>query len=131
MKKKDAIEFAKRFCWTVKDAERAFAEVYFKEANEQTLLLAMAKFAGSELLKRQQLQAAQKTQVTRNRNYIRRIELEFTETVEAQEKEITEMRSVFLPVIFKLYKFSKPLGLKDPWIEALMTTYEEYQEESA
>jgi hypothetical protein len=131
MKKKEAIEFAKSFDWTEADAKRAFIEIDLKEANEETLLLAMAKFAGFELLERQRSQAAQKAQVTKNRNYIKKIELEFTETVEAQEKEIAEMRSAFLPVIFKLYKFGQSFGLKDPWIEALMTTYEEYQEKSA
>ena len=131
MKKKDAIEYAKSFDWTEADAKRALAGIDLKEANEQTLLLAMAKFSGSELLERQRLQAAQKAQVTKKKNYIKKIELEFTEKVEAQEKEIAEMRSLFLPVIFKLYKFGQSFGLKDPWIEALMMTYEEYQQETA
>lgn len=131
MNKRDAIEFAKSFNWTEADAKRAFKEVDLKEASEQILLVAMAQFAGSELLKRQRLQAAQKTQVTKNKNHIKKIELEFIEKVEEQEKEIAEMRSLFLPVIFNFYQFGKTFGLNDPWIEALMTTYDEYQEESA
>lgn len=131
MKKKEAIEFAKSFNWTEADAKRALAEIDLKEADEQTILLAMAKFSGSELFERQRLQAAQKAQVTKKKNYIKKIELEFVEKVEAQEKEIAEMRSLFLPVIFKLYKFGRTFGLKDPWIEALMMTYEEYKQESA
>lgn len=128
MKKREAIEFAISCDWTKADAERAFKETNLKEASEQTLLLAMAQFAGSELFKRQNLQKAQKAQVTKKKNYIKQIELEFTEKIEAQEKEITEMRSLFLPVIFKLYEFGQSFGLKDPWIEALMMTYEEYRE---
>ena len=131
MKKKDAIKFATNFNWTKADAERAFKEINLKEASQQTLLLAMAEFSGSELLKRQNLQKAQKAQVTKNRKYIKKIELEFAETVEAQEKEISEMRSTFLPVIFKLYQFGQSFGLKDHWIEALIVTYEEYQQEAA
>jgi hypothetical protein len=131
MKKKDAIEFAKNLNWTEADAKRAFKDIDLKEASEQTLLLAMAKFAGSELLKRQNLQKAQKAQVTKNKNHIKKIELEFAETVEAQEKEISEIRSAFLPVIFKLYNFGQSFGLKDPWIEALMITYQEYSEDAA
>ncbi len=46
MRKQDAIAFAKRFDWTVADAKRAFVDLDIKEADEQSLLLAMANFAG-------------------------------------------------------------------------------------
>ena len=131
MKKKEAIEFAKSFNWTEADAKRAFIDIDFKKASNETLLLAMANFAGLELLERQRLQAAQKAQVTKKKKYIKKIELEFAKTVEAQEKEISEMRSAFLPVIFKLYQFGQFFGLKDPWIEALMVIYQEHQQEAA
>ena len=131
MKKKEAIEFAKSFNWTEADAKRAFINIDFKKASRENLLIAMANFAGLELLERQRLQAAQKAQVTKKKNYIKKIELEFAETVEAQEQKISEMRSAFLPVIFKLYQFGQSFGLKDHWIEALMVTYKEYQQEAA
>ena len=131
MRKQDAIAFAKRFDWTVADAKRAFVDLDIKEADEQSLLLAMANFAGKELLERQRLQAAQKGQVTKKKNEIKRIELEFAQTIESHEKEIHQMRSTFIPVISSLYKFAKKFGLKDPWIEALLTTYEEHQRKSA
>ena len=41
------------------------------------------------------------------------------------------MRSTFIPVISSIYKFANNFGLKDPWIEALLANYEEYQKQSA
>ncbi len=131
MRKQDAIAFAKKFDWTAADAKRAFVDLDIKEADEQTLLLAMANFAGKELLERQRLQAAQKGQVTKKKNEIKKIELEFAATIESHEKEIHQMRSSFIPVISSLYKFANKFGLKDPWIEALLATYEEHQQKSA
>ncbi len=129
--KKQAIEFAKEFNWTAKDAERAFANLDLKQADEQDLLIALVKFAGINLLKRQRLQAAQKRQVTQKNNYIKKIEVEFVEKFEEQNKTIQEMRSIFLPVIARLYNFAKPFGLNDPWIEAMLATYEQYSKEVA
>ena len=131
MRKQDAIAFAKEFDWTAADAKRAFVDLDIKEADEQSLLLAMANFAGKELLERQRLQAAQKGQVTRKKNEIKKIELEFTAKIDSQEKEIHQMRSTYIPVISSLYKFASKFGLKDPWIEALLETYEEHQQKSA
>ncbi len=131
MRKQDAIAFAKKFDWTAADAKRAFVDLDIKEADEQSLLLAMANFAGKELLERQRLQAAQKGQVTRKKNEIKKIELEFAAKIESQEKEIHQMRSTFIPVISSLYKFAHKFGLRDPWIEALLETYEEHQQKSA
>ncbi len=125
------IAFAKNFDCTAADAKRAFVDLDIKEADEQTLLLAMANFAGRALLERQRLQAAQKGQVTRKKNEIKKIELEFAETIKSHEKEIQEMRSSFIPVISKIYKFANQFGLTDTWIEALLATYEEHQQKSA
>lgn len=131
MLKQDAIAFAKEFNWTAADAKRAFVDLDLKASDEQTLLLAMANFAGRELLERQRLQAAQKGQVTRKKNEIKKIESEFVATIESQEKAIQEMRSSFIPVIASLYKIANKIGFKDDWIEALLVTYEEHQQKSA
>ena len=48
MRKQDAIVFAKKFGWTAADAKRALINIDIKEADEQTLLLAMANFAGKD-----------------------------------------------------------------------------------
>lgn len=125
--KKQAIEFAKQFNWTAKDAERAFAGLNPSQADEQVLLMALVKFAGSELLERQRLQAAQKAQVTKKKNEIKKIELDFQQKIEEGEQKLKELRSTFIPVIATLYRLVKPFGLQDPWIEAILETYQEYQ----
>ena len=131
MRKKDAIEFAKKFDWTAADAKIAFADLDIKEADEQSLLLAMVNFAGTELSKRQRSRAAYQGHVTRKKQEIKGIELEFAGALESHEKEIQELRSSFIPVIAGLYKFANKFGLEDPWIEALLVTYEEHQQKSA
>lgn len=125
--KKEAIEFAKQFNWTGKDAERAFADIDLKEADEQALLIALVKFAGTELLERQRLQAAQKGQVTKKVKYIKEIEIDFANKVDEYEQTLHKERSIFVNLITTIYKFAKPLGFEDPWIEALLAKYNEYQ----
>ncbi len=122
MLKKEAISLAKSHGWTAKDAERAYAGLDFNKVSQEQIVDALVRFAGPELLERQRLQAAQKAQVTRKKNHIKKIEIEFNEKIEEGEKKIAEMRSTFLPLIDKIYNFAKPFGLEDPWIEALLAT---------
>ena len=129
--KKQAIEFTKQFNWTAKDAERAFADLNLQEADEQAILIALVKFAGPELLERQRLQAAQKAQVTQKKKYIKKIELDFQQQIEEGEKKLEDLRSTFLPVIASIYRFAQPFGLKDPWIEAILITYEQHLEKAS
>ena len=125
---KQAIEYAKQLNWTGADAQRAYEALNLKEADEQDLLLALVKFAGSELAERQRLQAAQKGQVTKKSNYIKQIELDFAAKVEQYEDTLKQERSVFVSVIAKVYRLAHPFGLKDPWIETLISQYSEYQD---
>jgi len=129
--KKEAITFAKKFNWTAADAERAFNGLDFKNADEQALLLALVNFAGSQLYERQRLQAAQKGQVTKKTNYIKEIETEFANKVSEYEQALEQERSIFVGIIAGVYKFAKPFGLKDPWIEALLATYQEDKKDEA
>jgi hypothetical protein len=129
--KKQAIEFAKQFGWTAADAERAFSDLNFKEADEQALLLALVNFAGPQLFERQRLQAAQKGQVTKKNNYIKQIETDFANKVGEYEEALEQQRSLFVGIIAGIYKFAKPFGLKDPWIEALLNTYEGDKKDAA
>lgn len=131
MTKKEAIEFAKQFNWTEADAKRAFSHIDFHATNQQELLIELAKFAGPELLNRQRLQAAQKSQVTRKKNEIKQIEAEYQQHMEQSQQTIQEMQSLFIPVIAKLYRFSQPFGLKDPWIEAMLATYEQHHQKAS
>jgi hypothetical protein len=129
--KKEAITFAKKFNWTAADAERAFNGLDFKNADEQALLLALVNFAGSQLYERQRLQAAQKGQVTKKTNYIKEIETEFANKVSEYEQALEQERSIFVGIIAGVYKFAKSFGLKDPWIEALLATYQEDKKDAA
>ncbi len=131
MTKTEAITFAKKFNWTAADAERAFYGLDFKEADEQALLLALVNFAGSQLYERQRQQAAQKGQVTKKTNYIKKIETDFANKVSEYEEALEQQRSIFVGIIAGIYKLAKPFGLKDPWIEALLTTYEEDKKDAA
>jgi hypothetical protein len=127
MLKKDAITFAKQFGWTGADAERAYHNLDFKQATEQDLLKAMVTFAGPELLERQRLQGAQRGQVTKKNNYIEKIETEFAEKVVEYEETLQSERSTFVAIISRVYKVAKQFGLKDPWVETLISQYEEHQ----
>ena len=131
MTKTEAITFAKKFNWTAADAKRAFDGLDFKKADEQALLLALVNFAGPQLLERQRLQGAQKAQVTKKTNYIKEIETEFVNKVNEYEEALEQQRSIFVGIIAGIYKLAKPFGLKDPWIEALLTTYEEDKKDAA
>lgn len=124
--KQQSIEFAKQYKWTAKDAQRAFVNLNFKEADEKDLLIAMAEFAGKELLARQRLQAGQKTQVTKKTKYIKEIEQDFAQKISEYDENLRKERSLFVGIIANLYKFGKTFGLRDPWTETLLSQYEEY-----
>ena len=131
MTKTEAITFAQKFNWTAADAKKAFDGLDFKKADEQTLLLALVKFAGPELYDRQRKQAAHKGLVTKKTNYIEKIETDFANKVSEYEETLEKERSLFVGIIAGIYKFAKPLGLKDPWIETLLATYEGDKKDAA
>ena len=129
--KRQAIKFATDLGWTQKDAERAYEAngVDFKlisPNDEFTLTLALASFAGEALYDRQRKQAAQKGQVTKKKNEIKQIKLEYAEKIDQIEEKISRERSLFVTIIDRIYRLSQPFGLKDPWIEALLAKYQEH-----
>ncbi|KST67615.1 hypothetical protein [Mastigocoleus testarum] len=126
--KKEAIEYAKKFNWTAADAKRAFANLNLEEASEQDILMALVTFAGSELLERQRLQAAQKGQVTKKNNYIKQVEQDFATKIDQYEETLKKERSLFVSTIAKVYQFAQRFGLSDPWIETLLSQYNKYQD---
>lgn len=125
--KKEAIEYAKKFNWTAADAKRAFANVNLEGASEQDILMALATFAGSELLERQRLQAAQKGQVTKKNNYIKQVEQDFATKIDQYEETLKKERSLFVSTIAKVYQIAQRFGFSDPWIETLLSQYDKYQ----
>lgn len=74
MNKLQAVELLVSEKWTKADANRALEGVDFStNPDELTIRRAISLFSGAELINRQRLQAAQKTQVTRKKNEIERI----------------------------------------------------------
>ncbi|MEL7140601.1 MAG: hypothetical protein AAFY33_05455 [Cyanobacteria bacterium J06643_4] len=128
--KQEAISYAKHFGWTGADAERAFASIDLKEADELTLLTAMVNFAGPNLYERQRLQGAQKGLVTKKTKYIKKIELEFAQKVSQYEEDQARERSLFVGTIGRIYTIAKRFGFSDPWVEMLLEQYNEYQKEA-
>jgi aminoglycoside N3'-acetyltransferase len=127
MTQQDAIQYAKHFGWTEADAKRAFASIDLKNADELALLTAMVNFAGPTLYKRQRLQGAQKGLVTKKENYIKQIELEFTEKINDYEEQLSTERSLFVATIARVYGVAKRFGFQDSWIEMLIEQYDDYQ----
>lgn len=125
--KKEAISYAKHFGWTEADAKRAFADIDLTEADELAFLTAMVNFAGPTLFERQRLQGAQKGLVTKKENYIKQIELEFSEKVSEYEEQLSAERSLFVATIAKVYGIANRFGFKDSWVEMLLEQYDDYQ----
>ncbi len=87
MNKLQAIELLVSEKWTKEDAKRALVGVDFSaNPDELTIRKATSLFSGTELIHRQRLQAAQKTQVTKKTNEIERLE-------KAHELEIEKLKA--------------------------------------
>jgi hypothetical protein len=130
MNQTEAIEQAKKWGWTAADAKRALEAASYP-IDELALLKTFTLFAGTELKKRQYLQAAQKAQVTKKTNHIEKIETDFANQISNYQETLEKQQSLFVGVISRLYKLAKPFGLQDPWIEALLVQYEQYQKDAA
>ncbi len=127
MLKREAIAFAQQYGWTGKDAERALAGLDLKLASQNDLVNVLLQFAGPELLERQRLQGAQKGQVTKKTNQLKKVQTEFADKVAEYEETIALERSQFVDVIARLYGFGNRFGLQDPWIETLLNQYAKYK----
>jgi hypothetical protein len=121
--KASAIAYATQMSWTGADAERAFAGLK-APVNEITWLNAMAQFAGAELASRQNLQAAQKGQVTKKTAYIQQKELEHADSIRKFQEEVQEERSRWLGLIRVMYSIASRFGMKDPMIDHILKTYD-------
>lgn len=101
MNKSQAIDLLKGEGWTEADAKRALEVIDFKtNPDEITIRRAISLFAGSELYKRQRLQAAQKGMVTKKNNEIERIHQEYAgkiEQVKRLQKQESEKQQVETP----------------------------------
>lgn len=83
MNKSQAIKLLEGEGWTKKDAERALEKINFNiNPDEITIRRAISHFAGSELINRQRLQAAQKGLVTKKTNELERKEKEYAAKID-------------------------------------------------
>ncbi|PSB19734.1 hypothetical protein C7B65_10605 [Phormidesmis priestleyi ULC007] len=129
--KKRAIDFAVKLGWTREDAKRAYESIgvnldLVADDDEFTLALTLADYAGEVLSERQRKQAAQKAQVTKKTNEIEKIKITHAKKVEQYEEDLNLQRSQFVGIISRVYKIAQKIGLRDAWIEALLTSYNEY-----
>jgi hypothetical protein len=123
--KTSAIAYAKQMSWTETDAKRAFDGLALP-LDEFALLNIMVRFAGPVMLKRQQLQGAQKGIVTTKSKELETLSKDFSAMVEDYESQIESDRSAFVPIVKTLYSIAKPFGYRSAWIEALLATYQKY-----
>jgi hypothetical protein len=121
--KASAIDYAASMGWTKADAKLAF-EGLVLPIDEFALLNRMVRFSGPIMLKRQNLQKAQKGQVTKKNAYIEQIELKHAESIRQFQEEIKEERSQWLRLIRVLYGITSKFGMKDPMIEHILNTYD-------
>ena len=88
MKKPQAIKLLEGEGWTKADAIRAVEVIDFNtNPDELTIRRAISSFSGSELYKRQRLQAAQKALVTKKTKEIERKDKEYAAKTAQWEKE--------------------------------------------
>ncbi len=146
MKKTEAIAFAQKLGWTKADAQRAYEELkvdfadlqstldYYKhqygiddvtERDIAVLSLVLADFAGEVLLDRQRKQAAQQAIATKRKDRIREIEQNHVKEIADVQKSVKKQESILMEFIEKTYAMLKFVGVKEPWIEALIEVYEE------
>ncbi|MCD8489270.1 MAG: hypothetical protein LRZ84_21665 [Desertifilum sp.] len=102
-------------------AERALQELDFsQDISERQIWIALSKFAGSELLKRQRLQAAQKSQVTKKDNQIKTIESNHAATIDNFEKKVQKERNEWRQMLNQVYSFANKFGFRDAMIEKII-----------
>ena len=83
MNKSQAIKLLETEGWTKADAGRALELINFKtDPDELAIRRTISSFAGSELIKRQRLQAAQKSIVTKQNKEIERKDKEYANKIE-------------------------------------------------
>ncbi|MEO1132868.1 MAG: hypothetical protein AAFX40_09205 [Cyanobacteria bacterium J06639_1] len=129
--KKRFVEFAIELKWTGADARRAYeaSQLNLKSVDdddEYSFTLALASFAGSELAKRQALQAAQKAAVTKKKNEIRKIKQDYVENIQKITQDLQHERSLLVSIISRVYGIAKQFGMQDPWVESLLANYHEF-----
>lgn len=109
MRKSEAIKLLEDEGWTKADAVRALEGIDFNnDADELSIRRAISQFAGSELSKRQRLQAAQKGMATKKSKEIELKNKEYG-SLESEAKILASQREELIEVNNKLKKDNKDL----------------------
>jgi hypothetical protein len=127
--KTNVIAYAANLGWTKADA-KLVCENLPLPIDELSLLNIMVRFAGPVMLKRQQLQAAQKGQVTVKNRKLEELSKNFEEMVTDYETQIHDDRSQFVSLLTLLYGFAQKFGYHDDWIDTLIKTYKQHTQQS-
>ena len=111
MNKSQAIKLLESEAWTKADAMRALEVIDFStNPDEITIRRAISPFAGSELIKRQRLQAAQKRMVTMKTREIESKEQEYAAKIDQFNKYLkqeTEKYEVEIQTLSQTNKISE------------------------
>ncbi|MDZ7963622.1 MAG: hypothetical protein RM368_01390 [Nostoc sp. DedSLP03] len=96
MNKSQAIKLLESEAWTKADAMRALEVIDFStNPDEITIRRAISRFAGSELIKRQRLQAVQKGLVTKKTKEIELKEQEYAAKIDQFNKYLKQEREKY------------------------------------
>ncbi len=96
MNKPQAIKLLEAEGWTKADAIRALEVIDFNtNSDELTIRRTISSFAGSELIKRQRLQAAQKGMVTKKTKEIEQKDKEYSSKIDQYEKSRKQEREKY------------------------------------
>ncbi|MBD2515994.1 hypothetical protein H6G93_13405 [Nostoc sp. FACHB-973] len=113
MNKSQSIKLLESEGWTKADAMRALEVIDFStNPDEITIRRAISAFAGSELIKRQRLQAAQKGLVTKKSNEIEKNNQEYAVKIEQLNKYQKQENQKYEGEIEKLSDTNKVLETK-------------------
>lgn len=96
MNKSQAIKLLKNEGWTEADAKRALEVIDFNaNPDELTIRRTISSFAGSELIKRQRLQAAQKGMVTKKTKEIEQKDEEYVTKINQYEESLKRAKEKY------------------------------------
>ena len=121
MNKKEALQLGDRLGWKKADAKRALESINFNtNPSEVAILETFCRFAGTELDKRQRLQAARKGMVTKKNREIERKDKEYAAKIGQYEEYLKKEISLWREVVGSVYRYAQRFGLKDPMIEHIL-----------
>ncbi|UKO96663.1 hypothetical protein [Nostoc sp. UHCC 0870] len=113
MNKSQAIKLLENEGWTKADAMRALEVIDFQiNPDEITIRRAISRFAGTELINRQRLQAAQKGMVTKKNKEIERTHQEYTAKINQLNQSYQQEQEKYTYEVQNLLDTNKVLETK-------------------